>query len=108
MYPFFDVSTGGSLAGMLAAAEHVLALVDDETKIIPGHGPLSDAAGLRRYCDMLRTVERTVSAQVKAGMSREEIIAAKPTREFDAQFGAGFLQPDVWVGIVLDGMGVGE
>ena len=46
MYPFIDVSTGGSINGMIAAVDRVLAIADDRTKIIPGHGPLGDAASL--------------------------------------------------------------
>ena len=55
-YPFIDVSTDGGIDGMIAAADKVLAMIDDETKIIPGHGPLSNKAELMAYRDMLVTV----------------------------------------------------
>ncbi|WP_456426126.1 MBL fold metallo-hydrolase [Rhodocaloribacter sp.] len=102
MYPFIDTSTGGSLDGMIAAADMILALADDETKIIPGHGPLSNKAELVAYRDMLATVGARIRTLVEAGKTRDEVIAAKPTADLDATWGKGFLQPDVWVGIVYD------
>jgi glyoxylase-like metal-dependent hydrolase (beta-lactamase superfamily II) len=102
MYPFIDTSTGGSLDGMIAAADMILALADDETKIIPGHGPLSNKAELIAYRDMLATVGARIRELVEAGKTRDEVIAAHPTADLDATWGKGFLQPDVWVGIVYD------
>ncbi len=103
-YPFIDASTGGSLDGMIATAEHVLAMVDDETKIIPGHGPLSNKAELQAYRDVLATVRDRVHRLIGEGKSRDEVVAAKPTADFDEAWGDGFLQPDAWVGIVYDAM----
>ncbi len=104
MYPFIDVGSGGSIDGMIAAAEQVLKQTDARTRIIPGHGELSDAAGLREYIAMLKTVSKRVHELVDQGKSREEVIAAGPTRDFDEKWGQGFLKPDVWVGIVYDGV----
>ncbi|HUU84635.1 MAG TPA: MBL fold metallo-hydrolase [Phycisphaerae bacterium] len=104
MYPFIDVSAGGSIDGMVRAVDRALELTNEETKIIPGHGPLSDVEGLRAYRTMLETVGRRVHAMVEQGKSRDEVIAGKPTKDFDAEWGGGFLQPDPWVGIVYDGM----
>ncbi len=103
-YPFIDASTGGSLDGMIATAEHVLAMVDDETKIIPGHGPLSNKAELHAYRDVLATVRDRVHRLIGEGKSRDEVVAAKPTADFDEAWGDGFLKPDAWVGIVYDAM----
>ncbi len=104
MYPFIDVSTGGSIDGMIAAADEVLARIDDATKIIPGHGPLSNKAELRAYHDMLATVRDRVHKLISEGKSQEEVVAAKPTSDLDAEWGGGFMQPDVWVGIVYASM----
>ncbi len=103
-YPFIDASTGGSLDGMIATAEHVLAMVDDETKIIPGHGPLSNKAELQAYRDVLAAVRDRVHRLIGEGKSRDEVVAAKPTADFDEAWGDGFLKPDAWVGIVYDAM----
>ncbi|MCH8960879.1 MAG: MBL fold metallo-hydrolase, partial [Bacteroidetes bacterium] len=104
MYPFIDVGSGGSIDGMIAAADEVLALADDATKIIPGHGPLSNKAELHAYRDMLATARDRIHALISEGKSQEEVVAAKPTSDLDAEWGGGFMQPDVWVGIVYASM----
>ena len=98
-YPFIDLSSGGSVKGMIAGADRVLALADDNTKIIPGHGPLSDKKALKRYRDMLAAIHDRIDAMIKAGKSLKEIVAAKPTAEFDAVWGKGFMKPDLFVEI---------
>ncbi|MEE9130388.1 MAG: MBL fold metallo-hydrolase [Phycisphaerales bacterium] len=104
MYPYIDVSSGGSIDGVIAAADTALKLCNDKTKIIPGHGELADADDLRAYREVLQAVRDRVRSLVDAGKTREEVIAAKPSAEFDADWGAGFMRPDVWIGIVYDGM----
>ena len=99
-YPFIDVSSGGGIDGMIGAADAVLALSDDATKIIPGHGPLSNKAELQAYRDMLATARDRIHKLVSEGKSQEEVVAAKPTSDLDAEWGGGFMQPDVWVGLV--------
>ncbi len=104
LYPFIDTSSKGSIEGMIKGAETMLALADDKTKIIPGHGPLADKAALIKYRDMLKEVSGSVKALVDQGKSRDETIAAKPTAKLDAEWGKGFLKPDVFVGIVYDSL----
>jgi cyclase len=86
LYPFIDSASGGRIDGVVAAADRVLALADDKTVIIPGHGPLSNKAELKAYRDMLATVSGRVKAQIAAGKKLEEIIAAKPTADYDAKW----------------------
>jgi glyoxylase-like metal-dependent hydrolase (beta-lactamase superfamily II) len=97
-YPFIDTGSGGSSAGVIAACDHVLGLIDDSTKVIPGHGPLATKADLQGYRDMLATVRERVAKMVKAGRSQEEVLAAAPTKDFDAKWGQGFFKPEQWVG----------
>ncbi|NNF43064.1 MAG: MBL fold metallo-hydrolase [Phycisphaerales bacterium] len=104
LYPFIDTGSGGNIDGMLRAAEVGLRLADAETKIIPGHGPLSDRAGLVRYRDMLRSVRDRIRGMMGSRASKDEVIAAKPTQDFDDVWGGGFLSADQFVGIVYDGM----
>ncbi len=104
MYPFFDVSTEGSIAGMIEAADTVLRLANDRTKIIPGHGPLGGIDELRASRAMLMTVHDRVQKLINDGASKEDVVAAKPTGDFDADWGGGFMKPDRWVGIVYDSM----
>lgn len=83
IYPFVDHSSGGSLDGIIAAADKVLAFIDDKTQIIPGHGPVTDKAGLITYRDMCITMRGKISKMKEDGLSLEAVIAAKPTAEFD-------------------------
>jgi cyclase len=100
LYPFIDVSSGGSIDGMIAAADQVVAMVDDQTKIIPGHGPLSNKAELITYRDMLITVRDRVNAAIAEGKTAEEFIASNPTADLDPTWGNGFLKPEQFLGIV--------
>ena len=96
-YPFIDVSSGGSPEGVIAAADRVLAMSDDNTKIIPGHGPVSGKADLKNYRDMLSTVTGRIKALMKEGKKLEEIKAAKPSAEFDEKWGKAFISPNAFV-----------
>jgi glyoxylase-like metal-dependent hydrolase (beta-lactamase superfamily II) len=92
-YPFVDLSSGGTVRGLLAALDRILALAGPETKIIPGHGPLSDAAGLREYRAMIQTVVDRVSVAIAKGSSAEQVLASNPTAEFDAKWGGSTFMP---------------
>ena len=76
--------TGGSINGFIAAADRMLEVANPETKIIRGHGPLSNAKELREYRDMLAAIRDRVLSQIRVGKTLEQIIASKPTEEFDA------------------------
>lgn len=104
LYPYIDVASNGSLAGMIAASNTILQLADEETKIIPGHGPLANKSDLIVYRDMLTTVEQKIGTLIRAGKNETEVIAAKPTAEFDRQWGKGFLPADVWIKIIYNDM----
>ena len=97
MYPLIDTDCGGSIDGMISAVDEALARSDQDTKIIPGHGPLSDRSELQDYRDMLATTRDAVSTLINQGKSREEVIAAKPTDTIDADWSGGVLAPDSYV-----------
>lgn len=101
-YPFIDVSSGGSIDGVIEAVRGVLDVIDDDTRVIAGHGPLSDKEGLQAYHDMLVEVRAAVAAEIAAGKGREAVIATKPTASHDARWGNSFIEPDQFVGIVYD------
>jgi glyoxylase-like metal-dependent hydrolase (beta-lactamase superfamily II) len=103
-YPFIDVSAGGRIDGMIAAADRVLKVADDETRLIPGHGPLATKADLQAFRDMLSTVRDRIAKLKAEGKSKEEIVAAKPTADLDEKWGGGFMQADNWVGLVYESM----
>ena len=104
MYPFIDYSSGGSIDGVIAACDMALGMMTDKTKVIPGHGPLSDREGLRAYRDMLRTVMTRVRTAISEGKTDEQITAAGLTKDFDEQWGKGFLKPFQFVPMVAAGM----
>lgn len=93
-YPFIDAESGGSADGVVAACDQVLGIATDKTKIIPGHGPLSNAAELKAYRDMVATVSGRVKALVAQGKSLEEIKAARVSADYDEKWGKGFIKPE--------------
>ncbi len=99
-YPFIDEATGGNIGGMIKGAEKALAIADQGTKIIPGHGPLGSKADLQKYRDVLAAIRDKVAALKAAGMSEQEAIAKKPTADFDDAWGKGFMNGDLFTGIV--------
>jgi len=101
-YPFIDAGTGGKINGMIAAAEKGLKMSNATTRIVPGHGPLGDRAALTRYRDMLVAVRDRVQKLKTEGRTEKDALAAKPTAEFDATWGQGLIQPDVFVSIVYN------
>jgi cyclase len=103
-YPFIDVEHGGSLEGVITAATTIINLVDEETVIIPGHGPVGDRKALVEYRDMLASVLDKLLIYKSQGKSVEEVIEAKPTKELDATWADGFLLPDQWIGIIYNGL----
>ena len=104
LYPFIDYSSGGTPDGVIAAADRVLAIADDNTKIIPGHGPLSNKAELNVYREMLATVTGRIKALLKQGKKLDDILAAKPTADFDERWGKGFLAPPKFVEMLVSGL----
>jgi len=104
LYPFIDLSAGGSVDGVIAAVKQLISLCGNNTKVIPGHGPLSDKAGLEAYLKMLVTIRDRIANEIKAGKTLDEVIASKPTRDFDPIWGKGFLKPEQFVKIVYDSL----
>jgi glyoxylase-like metal-dependent hydrolase (beta-lactamase superfamily II) len=100
IYPVIDVTAGGSIAGMIAADDRLLKLMNDQTRVIPGHGPLGDKASLEAFRDMLVGVKAEVTKLVAKGLTKEQVIAAKPTATWDDAFGKG--RADRFVGVAYD------
>ena len=105
LYPFIDTSTGGTVEGVIAATDRTLKEVSERTRIIPGHGPLANRADLQAYRDMLVTISGRIRDQLRARRTLGEVQASKPTAEFDAVWGQGFLKPDKFVEMLYKNMG---
>ena len=101
MYPFIDASSGGTVDGVIEAANAVLAIADEDSVIIPGHGPIATRDDLRAYRDMLATVRDSMKAMIADGMTLEQVQAARPTADFDAVHNEmGMFEPPQWVGLL--------
>lgn len=103
-YPFIDVTHGGTLKGVIKAVDTVLAMADDKTKIIAGHGPLGTKAQLTRYRKMLWTAYDRLRKLKAQGKSAKEAAAAKPLADLEATWGNGLFNGDRWIEIIYSGV----
>jgi glyoxylase-like metal-dependent hydrolase (beta-lactamase superfamily II) len=100
IYCYIDKETKGSIAGMIAGTTKMLAMVDNETKIVPGHGPLGNKEDLRKFRDMMITARARVQKLKSSGKSLEETVAAKPLADLDPVWGKGVLSSDSFVHVI--------
>jgi glyoxylase-like metal-dependent hydrolase (beta-lactamase superfamily II) len=98
-YPFIDTSTGGNIDGQIEGASSALGIADRSTRIVPGHGPVSDRLALLKYRDMLVTVRDRVKKLKAGGRTLDEVIAERPTGDLDAAWPA-FMSPAFFIGTV--------
>jgi cyclase len=94
IYPFIDLDTGGDVDGYIAAQKEMLEMIDDETIVVPGHGAITDKAGMEADHAMLVEARNRVKKLVDQGMSRDAILAANPLADFDADFTWGFINTE--------------
>ena len=99
-YPYIDLSSGGSVDGMIANANKVLFLSDQNTKIIPGHGAVSNKAELTKYRDMLMTLRDRVKAALEEEKTIEEMKAANLTAGFPEEWNTGFITAERIIDII--------
>ncbi len=100
MYPYIDPSTGGKLTGTIAAADKILSLATNDTKIVAGHGTLGNRADLMKFRDMLVTSRDRIEKLKSAGKSAQEAVAEKPFADLDPVWGNGIINSEQWVQIV--------
>lgn len=86
-YPFIDADNGGDIDGVIRFCRKVRSLLDEDSIVLPGHGPLLGYADLEAYIEMLETSRERISAMIDSGLSLAEVLAAAPTAEFDARYG---------------------
>ncbi|MBI2401942.1 MAG: MBL fold metallo-hydrolase [Gemmatimonadetes bacterium] len=87
--PLVDLSSGGSIHGVIGAAELALGMANADTRIIPGHGPLADRARLQAFHDMLVDLRARVGAEVAAGQTVEQVLAADLTAPYRQDWPGG-------------------
>jgi cyclase len=86
-YPNIDFAYGGSIDGMIRGTDELLNFAKDNTTIVPGHGPVGTKAMMRDYRQMLVTARDRIQKLKAAGMSEDEVVAAKPNADYDAKYG---------------------
>lgn len=93
-YPFIDLNSGGDINGLVKNLNIALFMVDEDTRIIPGHGPVANRSTLRAYRDMVETLRSRVQKAADSGKSLEETLEMGLSKEWDAEFGTGFINSE--------------
>lgn len=106
-YPFIDVAGGGSFSGFITTLDKALALMDDNSKIIPGHGEPATKADVRIFRDKLADIRDQVAAALKKGKKLEEIPGLGITDKYDAELGKGFRKGKDFVLMAAEDLKVG-
>jgi glyoxylase-like metal-dependent hydrolase (beta-lactamase superfamily II) len=104
-YPFIDVDSGGDIEGVIGAANKVLSVINDNTRVIPGHGALSNKAELTQYRDVLVAARDRVKKLIAEGKNLEQITAAKPLADYDGTWGTGFINPQLFLRLLYTSLG---
>ena len=104
VYPFIDNENGGSIDGMIRAANANIERAGENTVVIPGHGPIGNRSQLIEFRNMLVGIRENVATLKARGLSRTEVIAARPTAAFDAKWGGFVLDGAFFTRIVYDGL----
>lgn len=99
-YPFIDTSSGGSLDGVILATEQILKLCDDNTKIIPGRGPLATRADVQAYHTMLVGVRKVLYGFLEQRLTLPAVELKNPLKEYNDKWGKGYITPALWLKIV--------
>jgi cyclase len=100
-FPFVDTSSGGDVRGFVAAADKVLSIANDQTKIIPGHGAIATKADLQNHRNMIAGTIAKVEAGIKAGKTLEQIKASRPADGYGVK-ADGFIKADTFVETVYN------
>jgi len=104
LYPYVDLDAGGSMQGLVAAADLALSMADESTRIIPGHGPLGVTEDLKGYRDFLIKAGANVQELIDKNMDLQQIIAAEPTREWDETLGKTWITPAQFVTFIYNSL----
>lgn len=100
--PFIDINSGGSALGLLAAIEKTVAMIDDKTVVIPGHGPIANKADLTAFRNMIRAVIDPVQAGIGAKKTLAQIVAEKPAAAYEVK--GGFISGDAFVTAIYNSL----
>jgi len=96
-YPFIDVNSGGSVQGMIAACEKVVAVLPPDVKVIPGHGQLSNLDEVKDYIVMLKGTSAAVEAALKSGKTVDQMKKEKILAAWDKKYSSDFINSDGFI-----------
>ncbi|NNE10524.1 MAG: MBL fold metallo-hydrolase [Gemmatimonadetes bacterium] len=96
-FPFIDVTSGGTAAGYVPAIDRALALTGDDTVIIPGHGAIAGRKDLLAYREFMQEITSAIQTVVEDGRTLEEVKAMDLLAKYPESWGAGFVQPDLFI-----------
>jgi cyclase len=105
-FPFIDVSSGGGINGFITTLDKLLAILDNNSKVIPGHGELATKADVKVMRDMLVDIRDQVAKALKSGKKAEDIAGMGITARYDAQWGNGFLKGKDFVTMIAENLKV--
>jgi glyoxylase-like metal-dependent hydrolase (beta-lactamase superfamily II) len=101
-FPYIDLSNGGTLSGMINTLDKALVLMNDESKVIPGHGNLCTKADVKVFRDKLADIRDKVSVALKKGKKMEELAGLSITAPYDEEWGKGFIKGKDFVMIAAE------
>ena len=101
-FPFIDTNSGGSINGWIKAVSQVLAIIDDKTVVIPGHGDLANKKDYANVRDAVVSLRDGVEKNIKVGQSLEQVLALKLTKDYDKTFGSGFIKGDALITTIFN------
>lgn len=91
MFPYIDINNGGSVNGYIAAQQKIFSMSNEQTKIIPGHGPLADKKQLEQALDMLIDTKKLISALIAKGKTEDEVVNANPLKKYHEKWNWQFI-----------------
>ena len=100
-FPFVDIASGGTVQGYLSNLEKVLSWIDDDTQVIPGHGPLATKSDLLDFHNMIKDTSTAIRVSRSLQMSAEEIVAEGLGAEYES-WGQGFINEQRWIETVIE------
>ena len=101
-YPFVDISAGGSVTGMIANLNEVIAMINHDTKIIPGHGELASRSDMIKFRDTLQDIADGVKEGIEKGQSLDIIQSSEITKKYDKDWGGGLINGKYYIMFVYE------
>ncbi|MFT5568219.1 MAG: cyclase [Cyclobacteriaceae bacterium] len=103
-YPYIDVAAGGSIDGFIAAQRTIMEMANQSTKIIPGHGELSDIVDVQELLDMLLATRQIIATHKSQGKILDEILTLNPLADYHEKWSGSFINSDLFTRSIFDSL----